>query len=188
MKLAGIHSRKALRFATTALCALAYFAATFGVPVLVPERQAANSAVPYPCQGHACGCRSEEQCRRQCCCFTPVQRLAWYRQRGLAAPLAKTDASQVAAQPAKCCTKSHGGVAESSSQRDSGWQLVIASQAQRCGGQATFWLALGAVLPIQNLTVDCVDRSPGEWFGETIPGLVSIDPAPPVPPPRLALA
>jgi hypothetical protein len=33
----------------------------------------------YPCDGHACGCQSLDDCQDHCCCFAPAEILAWAR-------------------------------------------------------------------------------------------------------------
>jgi hypothetical protein len=48
---------------------LAYLVAATGFPT--PAAASRNDGEAFPCQGHRCGCQSAEQCRRQCCCFSP---------------------------------------------------------------------------------------------------------------------
>jgi hypothetical protein len=36
----------------------------------------------FPCRGHRCGCRSAQQCKSRCCCYTAVERAAWAQRRG----------------------------------------------------------------------------------------------------------
>lgn len=40
----------------------------------------------FPCDGHACGCWSAEQCWETCCCFTPRERVAWAQRERVAIP------------------------------------------------------------------------------------------------------
>jgi hypothetical protein len=54
----------------------AYLAAALGVPLPASGRPK-DSHTPFPCQNHACGCVTAEQCWTSCCCFTPEQRWAW---------------------------------------------------------------------------------------------------------------
>ena len=35
---------------------------------------------PFPCQDRPCGCRSAEQCKKKCCCFSPAQKLSWAKR------------------------------------------------------------------------------------------------------------
>ena len=36
----------------------------------------------FPCRGHRCGCRSAQQCKTRCCCYTAVERAAWAVRNG----------------------------------------------------------------------------------------------------------
>lgn len=36
----------------------------------------------FPCRGHRCGCRSAQQCKTRCCCYTAVERAAWAARKG----------------------------------------------------------------------------------------------------------
>jgi hypothetical protein len=70
---------------------------------------------PFPCQSHACGCRSAAASWADCCCFTPEQKVAWARANGVTPPAgtptfdpdAKKSAPEENAPPAKrsCCAK-----------------------------------------------------------------------------------
>src|SRR5207253_1836141 len=64
---------------TRRLCAaialLSYLTAIIGVPL--PSLQGKDRSRPFPCQDHACGCRTAEQCWRHCCCFTPEEKWTW---------------------------------------------------------------------------------------------------------------
>lgn len=62
-----------------------YALVMFGVP-LPESAPEAGSEQPYPCQHHACGCRSAEQCWRSCCCFTDEEKLAWAERNGVTPP------------------------------------------------------------------------------------------------------
>src|SRR5690606_31989476 len=33
----------------------------------------------FPCENHACGCTSAEDCFGSCCCFSPAELAAWRR-------------------------------------------------------------------------------------------------------------
>src|SRR5690349_3339169 len=54
---------------------LGYLAAVIGYPMPAGGRKV--SSRPFPCQDHACGCVDADQCWRNCCCFTPAEKLAW---------------------------------------------------------------------------------------------------------------
>lgn len=70
---------------------------------------------PFPCQSHACGCRSAAACWADCCCFTREQKLAWARANGVTPPVgtptfdpaAEKQTPEEDAPPSKrsCCAK-----------------------------------------------------------------------------------
>jgi hypothetical protein len=61
-----------------------YLAAALGLPL--PTPLPASDDVPFPCQGHPCGCRTAEQCWKGCCCYTPEQRLEWAQRHNVQPP------------------------------------------------------------------------------------------------------
>ncbi|HEV7279567.1 MAG TPA: hypothetical protein VGN57_05085 [Pirellulaceae bacterium] len=67
--------------------ATAWFAmVTSGVPLpagMPPDKFGA----PFPCQSHACGCRSAAACWADCCCFTHEEKHAWARANGVTPPV-----------------------------------------------------------------------------------------------------
>lgn len=80
-----------LRASAAAAALLAFAVAWFGVlpsphvigqwighRVVEPER--------YPCEGHACGCASADECWHECCCYTSHQRLVWAIRNGVTPP------------------------------------------------------------------------------------------------------
>jgi hypothetical protein len=78
------------------LCLLGYMAAVVGYPLPAVVQK---SGAPFPCQHHACGCVNAEQCWRDCCCFTPQEKLAWARENHVTPPTyaeLALDASQLA--------------------------------------------------------------------------------------------
>ena len=62
----------------------AYLVAAVGFPI--PAASAAIGGIPFPCQNHACGCQSAEQCWRSCCCFTPEEHWAWAKANHVEPP------------------------------------------------------------------------------------------------------
>src|SRR5579862_211934 len=63
------------RTVVVGLALIAYLAGAVGVPV--PASVYKPSAQPFPCQHHACGCMTAQQCWKQCCCFGAQEKLAW---------------------------------------------------------------------------------------------------------------
>jgi hypothetical protein len=64
---------------------LAYLGATLGYPLPAP-RVRKDASQPFPCQDHPCGCRTAEECWRNCCCFTAEERWAWARAHHVEPP------------------------------------------------------------------------------------------------------
>lgn len=164
----------------TALALLAYVASVVGYPLPLPAGdEKRNASAPYPCQDHACGCHSAEQCWESCCCYTPAERLAWVRRNGVALPATTLAALTSAAEnqnenasksccrheslPAESacgtCDDAHGcdhaskaeAVIDESEKSRRGIRVdwVNAIAAQKCHGLTTMWLLSGANLPVE---------------------------------------
>ncbi|CAN5188525.1 hypothetical protein BH10PLA2_BH10PLA2_07290 [soil metagenome] len=77
-----------LRDAVLILTLVNYLTMAIGLPL--PSfhfRSAQSSDIAYPCQDHACGCVSSEECwKGDCCCYTLEQKLAWAEARGVEPP------------------------------------------------------------------------------------------------------
>lgn len=176
--------RAGLRVTTVYLCALGYLAAMLGAPIPVPSTASSvrqQTSAQFPCSGHRCGCQTEEQCRRHCCCFSDAQRVAWYRQHALEIPTELRGSPVVQHEPAgKGCCKSRPSKSDSV---DGGLLLV---RALRCQGQGTYWLSVGAVLPVLPVEQWEQQLDAGERLCEAQPFLLTCALAPPVPPPRIA--
>lgn len=106
------------RQATAIVALVAYLLAATGLPL--PGRDVKRDARPFPCQDHACGCSSAEQCWKQCCCYTPRQKLSWARKHGVTPPavlvaqIAELDDHEAHDEVASngpgraCCAHRHG--------------------------------------------------------------------------------
>jgi hypothetical protein len=170
--------RARLRAAIGGCCALSLLLSTCGVTVSPPKRVA--SATPFPCQGHACGCRTAEQCRRSCCCFTAAQRSTWYRQHNLAVPDdLRSAASAERSDSPRCCSQL---VRNSGMPAPVGVMLV---QSLRCQGLGSYWLSVGAVLPVTLVDDNPTDLAPRGWIDPPAVLFVTALHSPPDPPPRL---
>jgi len=62
---------------------LAFVAASVGIPL---PRVFSNGGLPFPCQGHSCGCHNAVECWRHCCCYSPEEKLAWAKAHGVNPP------------------------------------------------------------------------------------------------------
>src|SRR5437016_1785557 len=76
--------RRWTRRITAGLALAAYLVATIGFPIPAPAGK--DRSAPFPCQDHACGCRSAEQCWQHCCCFSHAEKLAWAQTNGVEPP------------------------------------------------------------------------------------------------------
>lgn len=83
---------------------LAQLVAATGAPL--PRARGARDAIPFPCQGHPCGCSTADRgWAGDCCCFTLEQKLAWADARGVEPPphVRPTVAARKAAAAAESC-------------------------------------------------------------------------------------
>lgn len=177
-------ARRALRAVVLLPCALAYFAATFGMPVELAAEKAKDK--PFPCQHHQCGCQTREQCLRHCCCLSHGQKVAWYRNHDLALPgelMGVGDDEHDEPASPMCCRRKATRQTE-----NAGSQVVLAFQANRCQGHVTFWVTAGAVLPLAPPPVVAAAPAAADWIALARDLSASADQVPPDPPPRLAVA
>jgi hypothetical protein len=85
----AVASQKKLwwRLASKLLVGLALLSFTVsGLGIPLPAVSVKDHNVPFPCQDHACGCTSAEQCWRNCCCFTATERWAWAKAHHVEPP------------------------------------------------------------------------------------------------------
>ncbi len=78
-------------------------------PVAARRLAGKDRSRPFPCMDKPCGCATAEQCFADCCCHTPVERLAWARAHAVEAAVVEALQRRVAAQPrpvggGSCCT------------------------------------------------------------------------------------
>jgi hypothetical protein len=105
---------------------------------------------PFPCQNRPCGCRSAEQCRKHCCCFTAKEKLAWARHYGIMPQEVTAKAADICAAPRRsgCCASKGRAEANTQPHRASGHatksrsnakprhKFVVGVVAQACHGVA----------------------------------------------------
>ncbi len=69
---------------TIMLLLVGFFVALVPIPVgLIRDVAQKDLSQPFPCQNRPCGCRNADQCRKKCCCFTPLQKMAWGKRHGI---------------------------------------------------------------------------------------------------------
>lgn len=106
--------RSLARRLCSGLVLLCYFATSIGMPLCASSVK--DYSQPFPCQDHACGCRTAAECWQQCCCFSPSEKLAWAQAHRVTPPVVAEDAGsgwqserlrdQVEAEPHACCSAS----------------------------------------------------------------------------------
>ncbi len=155
------------RGAVALLATLGYVASIVGFPVAAPK-DARHAGAPYPCQSHACGCTSAEDCWRDCCCFTPEERLSWAARHGVTPPSEVATRSlprQRAGQAKRSCCTSRAACCEAADLHEHDppgrnkpiapaaaccakapaneslrVQWVLGIQARGCRGHGTSWI------------------------------------------------
>jgi hypothetical protein len=159
---------------------LAHLATMFGLPMPAPAAKA--NSEPFPCQHHACGCQTAEQCWRHCCCFTPEQRWAWAREHQVQPPsYAEKPTGQSWRSPRKrdqaesqtetrlppCCARAQEKQKQAPARDARGtsglsWKMAI--MAQSCRGLTSHWAASGAALPAMPPISWAPYLPPAEWI------------------------
>jgi hypothetical protein len=191
------------------LTAVAYLATALGFPLAV--RPARDPSRPFPCQGHACGCTTAEQCWQNCCCFSPAEQRAWARRHQVepppearcradegwdSRPLREQEeanscctkgkgcaACAARASRAKSCCSAHPAKADPGAPRPAGGGWVLGSLSQRCRGLTTLWVFTGAALPTP-FPPDAVAEPLAGWLPAVAVAVPSWRTPPLIPPPR----
>jgi len=182
----------------TGLALLAYVASVVGYPLPLPalasqDGAARDASVPFPCQGHACGCQSAAQCLDNCCCYTAAERLAWVHKNAIALPAAtmaalekKAEQDSPSAAGGSCCQR--GGHCDDddaeAARQAGGFVWVNAIQAQKCQGLTTLWIASGANLPLEIRPLWEFDWAPAGETALLNDATFVVSYRPDVPPPR----
>ncbi len=171
-----------------ALAAYLVAAIGFPIPATASPRRGA-----YPCSDLPCGCESAEACWSGCCCLTVEERWAWAREHNVEPPpyaerpsAKKSDSlprcancePEPAAKPRPCCMK--GSTAASSG----GVRWVVGMRALGCRGQATVWIASGAVTAPPAALEWQPFAPPAEWLSPAHETPLGMGLVPPDPPPR----
>jgi hypothetical protein len=211
--LVGRRCTNAVRRLVALAALFGFLGGTVGVP-LPHFRLAKDRSKPFPCQDHACGCASAEQCWRSCCCFTNQQKLAWAADHDVQPPeyvyvaaareLSAAPVSACCQQTRKVCCGHDEACCEEHHEQDvaafvanhdphgvaaapaTSWSIdwVSAIDARKCQGQAELWLTLGAVTRPPAKTE--IDLQPFScgFVCCRLHSLIGIGDAPAAPPPR----
>lgn len=167
-----------------------------GISLPLPRRPAGGER--FPCENCPCGCATAEHCWRNCCCFTPEQRLQWARQNGVPVPAFVQAAARSGEGPraARCphCVAAPpkavpgaplrtGAPVARSAPPNAGWSIV---QAQRCRGFVEHWQVLAQGLPPRPTDGRPSSAIAAGRVAAARPPLRGLDARePPTPPPRL---
>jgi len=172
-----------------------YLVTSIGVPL--PRRAEASDGKPFPCQGHACGCGSAAQCWKQCCCYTPRQKLAWAIQNqveppaSLVAEVGADDQRDSIAAPAKKCCTHHAAHERKSHECCEGEEktveqvVLIEPLARRCRGLVDLLCLTAVVGPLPRSIDWQFAPTVVEWLSLPRLLLLGAELSPPVPPPRV---
>lgn len=179
--------------------------ATLQVPISSSSFEPKNrkdNPTPFPCQYRPCGCRTAEQCRKKCCCFSAGQKLARAKRYGVKA----TDVVEVTttlgprlATPRKTCCSANRVASSntgnpllsaktSSAARQKTTKIVLGIIAQECHGHAQTLLGQLVFLIPPEISLESFFESTGERFILSGLRFVESTAEPPVPPPRLFMA
>jgi hypothetical protein len=175
-------------------CVAALLAATIGIPL--PQTSSRDGA-PYPCQHHACGCRTAEKCWRSCCCFSSAEKLAWARRNNIEPPAYavvggqnshESESTHVAKH---CCTKreglsehSHQVISDHDEAESTSLTFISGPLYRECSGLAPLWSILSAALPPPSSVDWTYDWLLVETISSAECSLESTAFLPAVPPPR----
>jgi hypothetical protein len=196
------------RLSVLGVC-IAYLLAALEIPLPVFVHK--DSSQPFPCQDHACGCQTAEQCWSHCCCFTPDERWAWatahnveppaYAEKPAEKPTTRgwntlklrdrdngttTKSCCGACQPAAPARETRGANATPLAPAfAAGWSLTTMA-AWRCQGYSTLWVSGGAVLPVFPLAAWLPDCPPAARICLPSEHADKVPSAPLDPPPRLS--
>lgn len=146
-----------------------------------PSQSAKDAAIPFPCQHRVCGCKSAQQCWKQCCCFTNREKVAWAAAHRVELPDFVVDAAnrepQATVKPVVCCLRKSVSEPESDTP-------VFAVEAAKCHGDYWTW-AVVSLWAISDCCPSVVTDSNSSLVPERESKLIPCQTSPPVPPPRL---
>lgn len=174
------------------------------LPTLLPIHPNELSQA-YPCQNRPCGCRSAEQCRKKCCCFTSSQKQDWASRKDVPNEIATASVAEIKTSPATtrrtCCPTSANSATEkkklasgaptadenlaksgSDSKRRS--RILIGLFAQQCQGIEVSWTGQFLFVLPSALTFPVYLDVTGERNPVRSSRLSEHSSEPPVPPPR----
>jgi hypothetical protein len=181
------------------LALVGYLTQAVGVPL--PVRADKLFSAPFPCQNHACGCRTAEQCWQHCCCYSTEEKLAWAKERQVTPPShiqteaahgwntrRQRDREQGSPVKSSCCgqcaktDKAPAQVAEERDTESPTW--VLGMSARHCQGLGSLWNGSAISLPPPAILTWHYEWAPAAWVSPTASSPSRLLLSPPAPPPR----
>lgn len=189
-------SKRSRKRLTAALLLVLLSIACVPIPFsFAPPKTGKESATPFPCQNRPCGCRTAEQCKKKCCCFSTEQKLAWAKRNGLNASDV-VDGYAICEQPSStsgksCCASKQPVTIKVSSavskhiKSQTPKKFVVGFVAQKCQGnvQAASGQLVFLIPPV--IDPDFQIEPTGERVSCSGCPFTQPLPEPPEPPPRL---
>jgi hypothetical protein len=167
------------------LALMSFTVSAVGFPL--PATRIKDPSAPFPCQDHACGCRSAEQCWRHCCCFTSAERWAWAKAHHIEPPAyaerpADHDDDHVSSACA-CHTPRPHEHDNSQGKPPLSVRWVLGFSALQCGGLTSSWIGSGIMAPPPPVTSYNPALLPAGWVlsSDSFPITVAICPLDPPP-------
>jgi len=117
----------------------------------LPTNRGKDPSIPFPCQDHACGCLSAEQCWRHCCCFTAAERWAWAKAHHIEPPAYAERPADKENDPVTSACPCHArrphehDDSQGKSQPSVRW--VLGFSALQCSGLTSSWTGFGTAAP-----------------------------------------
>jgi hypothetical protein len=173
---------------------LGYVVAAVGGPAAAPVFKDASR--PFPCQFHACGCQTAEQCWAACCCYSPQEKQAWAAAHHVDVPPAPPPADAGWHEPrlrdhagtgCSCCPPA--AVADTCCSPEPPADAPAATcvpglRACPCQPGGHLWLTAHPTLPPPPPTDWRYDPSAAGWLCLLSDGVARLVSSPPTPPPR----
>jgi hypothetical protein len=144
-----IFANPKVRSATALLVLVGICASILPIPLgrVLPDSK--DLSQPFPCQHCACGCKSAEQCWKNCCCFSPTEKAAWAKKNGVTPPsyavlkdenrLAENGKASNKECSKGCCSKK-GIVSKEPASTEA--VMVLSIMAYQCSGQSSVFCLL----------------------------------------------
>lgn len=160
----------AFRAVTSWCCTLFFTLSILPIPIQPSLIRAPSPNERFPCENSPCGCRSADQCWRNCCCKTASEKIAWARDHGVSPPNFVVQAARVESNSQRnktncCCAKSvrnscKSSPAVSKTDRRPIGQHVLLISALICKGKSLSFQALPVVVLGTSMKIAVIAERP----------------------------